>query len=83
MLARPIICLLASGGGTADRTIRFWNTSSGTLRNTVDTKSQVRAPVVAVTGTLRAAVLLCFVATLSLTNILYNGAGININKSKK
>ena len=56
--------LLASGGGTADRTIRFWNTSSGTLRNTVDTKSQVRAPVVAVTGTLRAAVLLCFVALL-------------------
>jgi cell division cycle protein 20 (cofactor of APC complex) len=33
--------LLASGGGTADRTIRFWNTSSGALRNTVDTKSQV------------------------------------------
>ena len=28
--------LLASGGGTADRTIRFWNTSSGALRNTVD-----------------------------------------------
>ena len=37
--------LLASGGGTADRTIRFWNTSSGALRNTVDTKSQVCAIV--------------------------------------
>jgi cell division cycle protein 20 (cofactor of APC complex) len=37
--------LLASGGGTADRTIRFWNTSSGALRQTVDTKSQVCAIV--------------------------------------
>jgi len=37
--------LLASGGGTADRTIRFWNSSSGALRNTVDTKSQVCAIV--------------------------------------
>jgi cell division cycle protein 20 (cofactor of APC complex) len=33
--------VLASGGGTADRTIRFWNTQTGTLLNTVDTKSQV------------------------------------------
>ncbi|ERN07934.1 hypothetical protein AMTRI_Chr08g162110 [Amborella trichopoda] len=33
--------LLASGGGTADRCIRFWNTSSGTLLNSVDTGSQV------------------------------------------
>lgn len=35
--------LLASGGGTADRTIRFWNTSTGACLNTVDTKSQVCA----------------------------------------
>lgn len=33
--------LLASGGGTADRSICFWNTSTGTLLNSVDTKSQV------------------------------------------
>ncbi|KAL5016477.1 hypothetical protein ScPMuIL_006066 [Solemya velum] len=33
--------LLASGGGTADRTIRFWNCSMGTCLNTIDTKSQV------------------------------------------
>lgn len=35
--------LLASGGGTADRSIRFWNTSLGTCLTTVDTKSQVCA----------------------------------------
>jgi len=28
--------LLASGGGTADRTIKFWNTSSGTCLNSID-----------------------------------------------
>lgn len=33
--------LLASGGGTADRTIKFWNASSGTLINSIDTGSQV------------------------------------------
>lgn len=33
--------LLASGGGTADRTIRFWNTTTGQCMNTIDTKSQV------------------------------------------
>ena len=33
--------LLASGGGTADRMIRFWNTSNGALVNAVDTHSQV------------------------------------------
>ena len=33
--------LLASGGGTADRCIRFWNTLSGTCLNCVDTGSQV------------------------------------------
>ena len=32
---------LATGGGTADRTIKFWNTQTGDLRNSVDTKSQV------------------------------------------
>lgn len=33
--------LLASGGGTADRTIKFWNTNSGTVLNSIDTGSQV------------------------------------------
>ncbi|KAL0382033.1 UNVERIFIED_CONTAM: protein FIZZY-RELATED 3 [Sesamum calycinum] len=33
--------LLASGGGTADRCIRFWNTGSGNQLNSVDTGSQV------------------------------------------
>ena len=33
--------LLASGGGTADRCIRFWNTETGNCLNTIDTKSQV------------------------------------------
>ncbi|KAL0126868.1 hypothetical protein PUN28_005312 [Cardiocondyla obscurior] len=35
--------VLASGGGTADRTIRFWNCNIGTCLNTIDTKSQVCA----------------------------------------
>ncbi|XP_033760332.1 cell division cycle protein 20 homolog [Pecten maximus] len=33
--------LLASGGGTADRHIRFWNVSTGSCYNSVDTNSQV------------------------------------------
>ena len=33
--------LLASGGGTADRTIRFWNTHTGACLNSIDTGSQV------------------------------------------
>lgn len=33
--------LLASGGGTADRTIKFWNTATGQLVKDVDTGSQV------------------------------------------
>ena len=33
--------LLASGGGTADRTIKFWNASSGAVLQSVDTGSQV------------------------------------------
>lgn len=33
--------LLASGGGTADRCIRFWNTTNGHQLNCVDTGSQV------------------------------------------
>ncbi|KAI5820294.1 WD40-repeat-containing domain protein [Pyronema omphalodes] len=32
---------LASGGGTADRKIRFWNTLTGTTINEIDTGSQV------------------------------------------
>uniref|UniRef100_A0A1B6GJ63 Cell division cycle protein 20 homolog n=1 Tax=Cuerna arida TaxID=1464854 RepID=A0A1B6GJ63_9HEMI len=35
--------VLASGGGTADRHIRFWNCNTGTLLNSIDTKSQVCA----------------------------------------
>jgi len=33
--------LLASGGGAADRCIRFWNTNSGSCVNMIDTQSQV------------------------------------------
>jgi len=33
--------LLASGGGTVDRTLKFWNTENGTLVNSFDTGSQV------------------------------------------
>lgn len=33
--------LLASGGGTADRCIKFWNTLTGTNLNSIDTGSQV------------------------------------------
>lgn len=33
--------LLATGGGTADRRIRFWNTLTGTCINEIDTGSQV------------------------------------------
>ncbi len=33
--------LVASGGGTADRCIRFWNASTGTRLNSIDTGSQV------------------------------------------
>ncbi|KAK9821213.1 hypothetical protein WJX81_000438 [Elliptochloris bilobata] len=35
--------LLASGGGTADRCIKFWNTHTGALLNSIDTNSQVCA----------------------------------------
>jgi cell division cycle protein 20 (cofactor of APC complex) len=34
--------LLASGGGTADRCIKFWNTHTGACVNSIDTKSQVQ-----------------------------------------
>ena len=34
--------LLASGGGTADRCIRFWNTQTASPLNCIDTGSQVR-----------------------------------------
>jgi len=33
--------VLATGAGTADRNIRFYNTLTGTLMNSIDTKSQV------------------------------------------
>jgi cell division cycle 20, cofactor of APC complex len=33
--------LLATGAGTADRSIKFWNTATGSLLNTIDTGSQV------------------------------------------
>lgn len=35
--------LLASGGGTADRCIKFWNTNTGVMLNSIDTHSQVCA----------------------------------------
>ena len=35
--------LLASGGGTADRSIKFWNAGTGALLNSIDTGSQVCA----------------------------------------
>jgi cell division cycle protein 20 (cofactor of APC complex) len=35
--------LLASGGGTADRCIKFWNTTTGAALNSIDTGSQVCA----------------------------------------
>ncbi|XP_060524341.1 cell division cycle protein 20 homolog [Cylas formicarius] len=35
--------VLASGGGTADRHIRFWNCHTGSCINSIDTKSQVCA----------------------------------------
>ena len=37
--------VLASGGGTADRHIKFWNANTGTCLNSVDTNSQVCAHV--------------------------------------
>ena len=37
--------LLASGGGTADGRICFWNSATGTLKNSVETRSQVCALV--------------------------------------
>lgn len=33
--------MLASGGGSADRHVRFWNCYTGTMINAIDTKSQV------------------------------------------
>jgi len=33
--------LLASGGGSVDRSIKFWNTQTGACLNSVDTESQV------------------------------------------
>jgi len=33
--------LLATGGGTSDRLIRFWSSSTGACLNSIDTKSQV------------------------------------------
>ena len=35
--------LLATGGGTADRCIKFWNAQTGALLNSIDTGSQVCA----------------------------------------
>lgn len=35
--------ILATGGGTADRCIKFWNINNGNLRDSVDTESQVCA----------------------------------------
>ena len=40
--------VLASGGGTADRTIRLWNASTGVNLKTVDTGSQVNLHVLSI-----------------------------------
>lgn len=40
--------LLASGGGTADRKIRFWNCNSGVCINDIDTQSQVKPDFIVV-----------------------------------
>lgn len=37
--------VLATGGGTQDKHIRFWNTLNGTMLNELDTGSQVRFPL--------------------------------------
>jgi cell division cycle protein 20 (cofactor of APC complex) len=37
--------LLATGGGTADRCIKFWNSETGSLLNSIDTQSQVCSAV--------------------------------------
>jgi len=37
--------LLASGGGTADRCMKFWNTQTGALLNSIDAGSQVSSLV--------------------------------------
>jgi cell division cycle protein 20 (cofactor of APC complex) len=37
--------LLATGGGSADRHIRFWNTNTGACLNSIDTFSQVSSIV--------------------------------------
>ena len=37
--------LLASGGGSADKSIKLWNVNSGSLINSIDTKSQVSSLV--------------------------------------
>ena len=42
--------VLASGGGTADRTIRFWNASNGKCINSIDTGSQVCSLTWSTTG---------------------------------
>ena len=44
--------ILASGGGTADMKIRFWNTLTGSLLSEIDTGSQVRAHYPVSQGTL-------------------------------
>ncbi len=36
--------LLATGGGTADRCIKFWNTHTGAVLSSIDTGSQVCCP---------------------------------------
>jgi cell division cycle protein 20 (cofactor of APC complex) len=43
--------LLVSGGGTADKTLRFWNTHIGACTHVIDTKSQVCAALWSRDGT--------------------------------
>ena len=53
--------LLVSGGGTADRCIRFWNTTTGQPLQCIDTGSQVRCMLLRAMAPLVAA---CFAAEL-------------------
>jgi hypothetical protein len=41
LIVSLIDCMRTHSGGTADRTLRFWDTSTGACLNSIDTKSQV------------------------------------------
>lgn len=59
--------LLASGGGTADRCIRFWNTATNTKLNTIDTGSQVSSCSISAAAVL-SSLLVLYSSTLVCTS---------------